>query len=100
MNYLDDLADKIRAAVEPRDLPHDDTRDLFRMYALLLLAKGAAVDEADVHNAWVAWMASRDSSHEALLPYDELADVVAGQDRPYVEAIRLVAKGAPEGDAR
>lgn len=97
MNYLDDLADRIRAAVSPGDLPHDDTRDLFRMYALLLLAKGAAVDEADVHNAWVAWMAGRDASHDALLPYEQLATDVAEQDRPYVEAIRLVARGT-EGE--
>ena len=99
MNYLDDLADKIRAAVEPRDLPHDDTRDLFRMYALLLLAKGAAVNEADVHNAWVSWMAGRDSSHEALLPYDQLGDDVAEQDEPYVEAIRTVARAVQGGEA-
>jgi len=99
LNYLDDLADKIRAAVQPRDLPHDDTRDLFRMYALLLLAKGAAVDEADVHNAWVAWIAGRDSSHEALLPFDALADDVAKQDSPFVEAIRSVAKAARDNEA-
>jgi hypothetical protein len=96
LNYLDDLAARIRAAVPPGDLPHDDTRDLFRMYALLLLAKGEGVDAADVHNAWVAWMAGRDASHDALLPFKALTEEVAAQDAPYVDAIRLVARSHAE----
>jgi hypothetical protein len=92
MNYLDDVARQIRAAVPSGDLPHDDTRGLFRMYALLLLAKGEAVTAPDVHNAWVAWMSGREPSHESLLPYEALAADVAAQDAPYVQAIRLVAK--------
>ena len=91
MNYLDDIASRIRAAVSPSDLPDDDTRDLFRLYALLMLAKGTGVDAADVHNAWVAWMAGREPTHQALLPFDALPAEVAAQDAPYVEAIRLVA---------
>jgi len=94
LNYLDDLADKIRAAVPRSHLPDDDTQDLFRMYALLLLAKGEDVDAADVHNAWVAWMASREPEHESLLPFEALSDDVASEDRPYVKAILLVARSS------
>ena len=91
MNYLDDVANRIRSAVPPGDLPHDDTRNLFRLYALLMLAKGDKVDAEDVHNAWVAWMAEREPDHESLLPFADLPADVAAQDAPYVEAIRLVA---------
>ncbi len=92
MNYLDDVASQIRSAVPPGDLPHDDTRDLFRMYALLVLTKGEAVTPEDVHDAWVAWMAGREQGHGSLLPYDALPADVAAQDLPYVQAIQLVAR--------
>jgi hypothetical protein len=92
VTYLDDLADTIRAEVPSSDVPNDDTRMLFRMYALLLLAKGANVDAEDVHNAWVAWMADRDDGHDALLPYADLPSDVAAEDQPYVNAIRAVAR--------
>jgi hypothetical protein len=92
MNYLDRLAGAIRAEVPASKLPPDDTRPLFRMYALLLLAVGTEVTTRDVHNAWVAWMSERDADHPSLVPYEELASDVAGEDGPYVEAIRRVAR--------
>lgn len=92
MNYLDRLAGAIRAEVPASRLPSDDTRALFRMYALLLLALGEDVTTRDVHNAWVAWMAERDDDHPSLVPYEQLASDVASEDGPYVEAIRRVAR--------
>ncbi|AGL21543.1 putative glutamine amidotransferase, class I [Actinoplanes sp. N902-109] len=65
---------------------------LFRIYAVLLLARGVEVTSADVHNAWAAWMAGRDSGHAQLKPYPELAPEVAGRDERYAEAIRQVAR--------
>ena len=91
MNYLDELASQIRSAVPPSQLPDDDTRDLFRLYALLMLAKGGQVDAVDVHNAWVVWMATREPNHESLIPFEDLPAKVAAQDTPYVAAIRQVA---------
>lgn len=76
-------------------MPSGDTAELFRIYAVLLLARGQEVSPADVHNAWVAWMSGLDKSHEALVPYTDLAADVAAQDRPYVEAIRAVARAMP-----
>lgn len=95
MNYLDELAAQIRAAVPPSKLPDDDTRTLFRLYALLLLAKGTDVDAADVHNAWSVWMADRDSAHESLVPFEDLPTSVTEEDEPYVAAIRSVARSRP-----
>ena len=75
------------------DQPEEDTRALFRIYAVLLLAKGADVTAADVHNAWSAWMLQTDPTHDAIVPYATLARDVADGDLPYVEAIRAVAEG-------
>ena len=92
MTYLDELGARIRAQVPKADLPDENTRGLFRIYAVLLLAKGAAVTSEDVHNAWVAWMAGLDPGHEALVPFHELDAEVASNDEPFAEAIRTVAK--------
>lgn len=91
MNYLDALADAIRREVPESALPNGDTADLFRLYAVLTLVKGAAVTREDVHNAWAAWMSADDPTHEAIKPYDELVENVQREDQVYVEAIRTVA---------
>lgn len=91
MNYLDKLAARIRSKVPSSSLPEDDTIDLFRIYAVLLLAKGTAVTATDVHNAWVAWMLERQPGHESAVPFEELGETVAAEDEPYVQAIHEVA---------
>lgn len=92
LNYLDELGARIQAQVPKADLPDEKTGGLFRIYAVLLLAKGAAVTSEDVHNAWVAWMAGFDAGHEALVPFEDLDPAVASDDEPFVDAIRIVAK--------
>lgn len=54
MTYLHDLAREIRDEVPDDAQPDADTADLFLLYAVLLLAKGDAVDREDVHNACAA----------------------------------------------
>lgn len=98
MMYLDELAEAIRQAVPPNELPDGDTSFLFRVYAVLLLAKGDQVTHADVHNAWVAWMAGRDGNHEALVPFKDLTTNTQAEDSPYVVAIRCVAHSRATGD--
>jgi hypothetical protein len=91
VTYLDNLADEIRREVPAGALPADETSDLFRLYALLLLAKGEAVTRQDVHNAWVAWMSSRGEHHESMRPFAELPQSTQAEDSPFVLAIRRVA---------
>jgi hypothetical protein len=91
MNYLDAIADEIRAEVPDEAVPHKDTRDLFRLYAVLMLAKGEAVSRQDVHNAWVAWMSARGQMHSSMRPFAELLDDTKAEDSPFVRAIRSVA---------
>ena len=91
-NYLDDIALLIRDEVAPDAVPKQhDSVPLFRIYAVLLLARGGAVTASDIHNAWVAWMAGIDPAHDQLKPYDRLDPEIAALDDRYVEAIRRVA---------
>lgn len=88
MTYIDLIAQSIRNHVPDDVLPDGDTELLFRLYAVLMLAKGPNVTTADVHNAWTVWMQASDPKHEALQPFDELDGERQAADEPYVEAIR------------
>ncbi|MER5870298.1 hypothetical protein [Streptomyces sp. NPDC002044] len=92
MTYLDPLAHLIRSCLPPEAEPPEDSADLFRMYAVLLKAKGEQVADEDVHDAWSAWMQSVDSSHEALVPFQDLTPETRAFDAPYAEAIRRAAR--------
>ena len=91
MSYLDELAAQIEREVPAELLPAHDTKLLFRLYALLLLAKGTAVTAPDVHNAWAIWMQETDPGHHAIRPYEELDPGAQASDEPFVAAIKLVA---------
>lgn len=93
MNYLDELAERIKANVPSAALPEGDTRPLFLTYAVLALAKGEQVTSRDVHNAWAAFMAQQDPEHESLVPFEELDSDTRDEDTPYVIAIREAARG-------
>lgn len=99
MSYLAELADAIRNEVDPAALPTGDTASLFRIYAVLALAKGHEVTVEDVHNAWVAWMSERDPDHRSIKPFDELPADVRTQDEPFVDAIRAALAKARRGEA-
>ena len=92
MSYLDDIADAVRAHVPRSLVPDGDTALLFRLYAVLLLAKGEGVTTEDVHNAWSAWMQSERADHPALRPFDELDAATQDSDAPYADAIRAACR--------
>lgn len=89
--YLDDLAATIRGHVPDDQMPDADSGDLFRLYAILLRAKGANVTQSDVHDAWSAWMATRDGEHTSLVAYEKLPEDVREEDRVFATAIRKAA---------
>lgn len=91
-SYLDDVATTIRAHVPADALPSGDLDALFRLYAVLVLAKGETVTAEDVHNAWAAWMQESDVEHDSLRPFDELDTATQAADDPYVDAIRAAAR--------
>jgi hypothetical protein len=94
VTYLDELAAEIERQVPPDVLPEGDTTLLFRLYALLVLAKGQAVTARDVHNAWAVWMQESDPAHDSIRPFDELGAETQAADEPFVEAIKAAAKRA------
>lgn len=89
--YLDDLALAIRKEIPEKLLPKEGVDSLLRSYAVLLRAKGVAVTQSDVHDAWSAWMFERRGAHDDLIPYDELSARTKDQDRVFAEAIRRAA---------
>lgn len=92
MNYLDKLAAEIQRTAEPESHPPDEDLPLYRLYAVLLLAKGTDITDEDVHNAWAAWASERDPDHHNILPFKELSLRTQRKDDQYVEAIRAVAE--------
>ncbi|RSS41625.1 hypothetical protein [Streptomyces sp. WAC08241] len=92
MTYLDSLAELIRSCLPLGAEPPKDSAALFRMYAVLLKAKGEQVTDEDVHDAWSAWMQDVDNRHEALIPFDDLDPETRAFDAPYAEAIRVAAR--------
>ncbi len=92
MSYVDEVAAAIREAVPPELIPSGDTSVLFRMYAVLALAKGEDVVLEDVHDAWAAWMSGHDPDHRSLVPFTELPAEIQVADQPYLDGIRAVAR--------
>jgi hypothetical protein len=97
MNYMESLAQRIRDSLDPDLVPEGDTDSLFLSYAVLAKTKGDTVTNADVHDAWVAWMTSIDPAHESLIPYEELPADTRTEDSPFAAAIRSVS--AEDSDA-
>jgi hypothetical protein len=90
--YLDEAASTIRGFVPADRLPAENSDDLFRIYAVLLRAKGDAVTQSDIHDAWSLWAASRTPDHPAIVPNVELTEETRLQDEPFVEAVRKAAQ--------
>lgn len=99
MNYLDAIAVAIYRHGDPHTRPRSQAKPpkqdmpLYRMYALLALAKGEATTAEDVHNAWSSWIAGLNPQHRSLIPFDELDEAVQRLDEPYVAAIHAAARG-------
>jgi hypothetical protein len=95
LNYISDIAERIRREVPQEVLPKGDTDLLFLMYAVLALTVGKDVRAEDVHDAWSAWMTHRDPSHEAIKPFAQLSPETKKTDQPFVDAIKKVATQLP-----
>jgi hypothetical protein len=88
LSYVDELAEAIRRQIPPQLVPDGDTTALFRIYAVLAMAKGDRVVLEDVHDAWAAWMSGQDPTHKSLKPLRELPAEIQHSDQPYLDAIR------------
>lgn len=91
-SYLERDADRVRRCVPEGASVPDDSDDLFLLYAVLLRAKGHNTQQSDVHDAWSAWMTTREPSHGSIRPFDELDAKTQEEDRPFLLAIRRAAE--------
>jgi hypothetical protein len=73
---------------------------LYRMYAVLSFAKGAATTAKDVHDAWSAWVSDAHPDHRSLKPFDELTPDVQRMDDLYVQAIHWAASQFEYAESR
>ena len=92
MSYLDADAELIRSCLPADTCVPDGFDDLFVLYAVLMRAKGRATEEAELHDAWAAWMSRRNPDHESVRPFDQLAPAVQAEDVPFATAIRHAAE--------
>src|SRR5688572_11354370 len=69
-------------------MPQGESGDLFRLYAVLLRAKGVYVTQSDVHDVWSFWMAKRDPTHHSLVAYEQLTEAIRREDLVFANAIR------------
>lgn len=90
-SYIEEIAIAIHGAAEPLVEPTEDL-PLYCIYAVLLLAKGAAVTDEDVHNAYAAWASEHLPNLRSLVPFGALPEYVQQLDRPYTAAIHTVAR--------
>jgi hypothetical protein len=91
-SYLDKIAAEIRRNADPDAALSDEDLPLYRIYAVLLLAKGRDVTVEDVHNAWAAWASEHEPESRTLLPFKELSLRVQRKDQLYVDAIHQAAE--------
>ena len=91
-SYLDKIAAEIRRTADPDAAASDADLPLYRLYAVLLLAKGKETTAEDVHNAWSAWASEHDPEHRNLLPFKELSLSVQRKDNFYIDVIHQVAE--------
>ncbi|HOD27660.1 MAG TPA: hypothetical protein PKH03_00480 [Syntrophales bacterium] len=73
-------------------MPDENAEELLRLYAVLLRAKGTGITESDIHDAWSAWMSTRDESHKALVNYEDLPPEVRDADSVFASAVRKAAQ--------
>lgn len=91
-NYIREIAQKIRAKVDPNALPEKGIDELFDSYAVLMLAKGEHVTNEDVHDAWSAWATKYSPTSKSLVPFENLPKEVQDDDTRFTLAIRQVAR--------
>lgn len=94
LNYLERDAALIRESLPDGTSVPDGSDELFRIYAVLLRAKGVETQASDVHDAWSAWMTGIDPKHDSVRPFAELDAETRAEDGPFLHAIRRAAEAS------
>ncbi|MFD9392071.1 hypothetical protein ACFWBB_15500 [Streptomyces sp. NPDC060000] len=91
-NYLEAEARLIREHLPAGASIPENADLLFLIYAVLKRAKGDAVTNSDVHDAWAAWMTYTRGEHPAIVPYEDLTPSTQREDAPFRAAIRAAGR--------
>ena len=83
--YVTPVIDALR---EEMDI---DSQLLVRLYAVLVLTKGAETTMEDVHDCWSLWCETKRPDHWSLIPFNQLAPHKQEFDRKYMDVIHRVA---------
>lgn len=76
------------------------SKETLKMYALLVLVKGANITLSDVHDGWSIVMNFKEADppycyghdHKSIVPFDHLPTETQERDRKYVDALIKIAK--------
>lgn len=99
MNYIDALAHRIYDQGKPTNPPDESDMRLYRIYAVLALAKGTDTTLEDVHDAWSAWQAGIFPDHWSLVPFEKLPFHIRAYDQEYCDAIHACSASVMEAKA-
>ncbi|HEY2194510.1 MAG TPA: hypothetical protein VGH76_19740 [Actinomycetospora sp.] len=91
MTYIDDATHELNAQLSASHAGNGCPPELTKLYALLVLTRGADCTLEDVHDAWAVWTAAERPEHRSLIPFSDLAVDVQLLDVPYRDAIRAAA---------
>lgn len=74
------------------------SRDLAKLYALLVLTKGKSITLKDVHDAWAMNMNFRNITdkcygheHKSIIPFNELPIEIQNKDQRFVNSLIKIA---------
>lgn len=90
--YIEQARSAFLASSAHRDTWDPDANPaLTDLYVLLVLTRGTACTNEDIHHAWSASVYRHRPGHRSLVPYEELPANVQGYDTPFRDAVRNAA---------
>ena len=93
MNYIDMIARMVyQLSSSPDSIMEQHEWPLYRIYAVLALAKGEETTAVDVHNAWAAWATEHRAFSKNIIPFHDLHPEIRAMDDEYVEAIHAISR--------
>ena len=92
MNYIDDIALRVKAEYEKSaGKKTSSPMELLRIYAGIVANNGVEATWVTVHNGWAVWRATTNPENKNLVPAKDLEPDEIVKDDPWVSAIRAVA---------
>lgn len=92
VTYIDEIVEKVMNECKIK------SRDLAKLYALLVLTKGNSITLKDVHDAWALNMNYRPTTdkcfghdHKSIVPFNELSVESQNKDQRFVNSLIKIA---------